>query len=153
MDINLALSKMQSLCVSSERSERYIREKLQKTEAKLPEIEDIIKNLKEDGYLNEQRYAKAFARDKYRFNKWGLTKIAYHLRSEGISTEAIDTALESINENDYIQTLSKLLSSKLRHIKDSDTYQQRAKLYRYALSKGFSQRDIHKALNEILEKD
>jgi regulatory protein len=96
-------------------------------------------------YINEQRYATAFAHDKFRFNKWGKLKISYGLRQKKISSEVIQQALDSLDEIDYEKTLLKLIESKQRSIKGTAA-QQKAAVIRFALSRGFEYDKIQRML-------
>ena len=99
--------------------------------------QEIIKRLTDEGFLNEQRFAHAFVNDKFKFNGWGRVKIAYQLRSKGISQDCIDEALTLIDDDTYEHALVQLLSAKARTLHGKQPQQARAALLRFATARGF----------------
>lgn len=149
MEYREALNKIEAFCASSERSPKAVEERLEKMDLEYSEVAQIMSELFSANFLNEQRYATAYARDKFRFNRWGKTKIAYMLRSEGISADAIEQALEAIDDEEYLPQLTEILKAKRRQLKDKDPYVLRSKIYRHALSKGYESDAIEKAYKSI----
>lgn len=149
MEYREALSKIEAFCASSERSPKAVEARLEKMGVAPAEVERIMAELFAANFLNEQRYATAYTRDKFRFNRWGKTKISYMLRSEGISAEVIEQALEAIDDEDYLNQLIEILRAKRRQLKDTDPYTLRSKIYRHALSKGYESDVIEKAYKLI----
>ena len=80
--------------------------------------EKIILHLLQHNYLNEERYAKSFARGKFSIKKWGKRRIVNELKFKGISTYNINVALKEIDDKDYIQTLNKIAHKKIQLIKE-----------------------------------
>jgi regulatory protein len=99
-------------------------------------------------YLNDERFACAYAKDKFRFNRWGKQKIAFMLRAKGISPEIIGRAFVEIEDSEYAEDLRKLLADKAKTIKAKDKYDLRNKLMRFALGRGFEPDQIYAALKE-----
>ena len=141
MKINLtyeeALHKAAMLCSSGEKCEYDIREKLLSWKISESDTTKIINYLIQEKYLDEKRFAEFFVKDKFRFNKWGKIKIAYMLKQKRISSAVIQDALNSIDDDEYCSTLQELLQSKLKGLKYKDEYDKRAKLFRFAQSRGF----------------
>ena len=146
------VNKATNYCAKGERCIYDVRENLKKSGANNSDIERIIEYLQEENYLNEQRYATAFTRDKYRFDKWGRIKINYQLSIKKISSSAIEKAFEEIDEEEYFTNLKKLLLSKIKSMKinpsDIDINDE-AKIYRLCDSRGYESNLIKKALHEI----
>lgn len=140
-----ALNSMMAYCSQAERCVQDVLDKLGKADVNAMDAEEIVCELVRMDYINEQRYATAFAHDKFRFNKWGKLKISYGLRQKKISSEVIQQALDSLDEIDYEKTLLKLIESKQRSIKGTAA-QQKAAVIRFALSRGFEYDKIQKIL-------
>jgi regulatory protein len=117
----------------------------------LPEgvADKIIKRLQDERYIDEQRYAHAFVRDKFRYNHWGWIRIEQELRRRNIPQEYIDEAKEEISDDDNLEALRKIIDSKRPTIKGKNEYEVNAKLFRFALSRGFS----YSAINQVLHTD
>ncbi len=143
------LFKASAYCATAEHCEADVRTKLQ-TWACAPEhIDKIIDYLKNENFLNEQRYCNAFVRDKFRFNQWGKTKIAMMLRTKNIAEETIAEALEQIDDETYQQTVTTLLQTKLKGLKYRDEYDRKAKLIRFAQGRGFEYGIIAAAIEQL----
>ena len=100
------------------------------------ESDEIVQCLVEQGYIDEQRYAKAFVNDKFRFNKWGKLKIGHALRQKKIPTSIIQVALETLDEDAYSHVLLQLIETKKKTVKGTAA-QQKAAVMRFAVSRGF----------------
>jgi hypothetical protein len=105
-----------------------------------------IENIEED-YINEERFARAFVKDKFRFNHWGRIKITTHLRVLSISSDIIAKAIGEIDEDEYAEILDETVEKKRKTIKKGTDYEIRAKLLRHALSRGFEYELIASKLN------
>ena len=134
-------------CSLSEHCIKKVREKLVQWETPKEFIDTIIEKLLEQDYINEERFARAFVKDKFRFNHWGRIKIQTHLRALEISSENIAKAMEEINEQEYVEILDEIVEKKRKTIKKGTDYEIRAKLLRHALSRGFEYEIIASKLN------
>jgi len=132
-----ALSAAASFCSSSEHCLAEVIEKIKRFELPIEDRNKLILRLQDEGYLNENRYVKAFVKDKFRFAKWGRIKIRYALRQKGISSSLADEGLAEIPEEDYRELLIELLQQKKRSVKASSTYELKGKLLRFAAGRGF----------------
>jgi regulatory protein len=142
------LSKAMSLCATREYCTDDISNKLESWGIKSPDTEKILSILTAEKFLDDRRYAEAFVKDRYRHNKWGRIKIAAQLRIKRIPHDIIISAMETIEEDDYRQTLREILSSHKRFIKAKNQYDLKGKLMRYGLSKGFESNILYDLLNE-----
>lgn len=140
-----------TLCARGEQCSHDIREKLIKWGLSPSESDKIIAQLLEERFIDDNRYAMAFSRDKAKFQRWGKLKITYHLRMKKISKEIIENSLEGIEDNDYEEKLLSLLKSKRKSIKIDDNYKIKASLYRYGLSRGFESALILKTIPKVLD--
>jgi regulatory protein len=109
-----------------------------------PSINEIISVLISEGYLSEERFSRSFSRGKYKIKKWGRLKIKKHLVAKGISNRCVEIGISEIDENDYFQTLSDLIS-KYNHRNGSKNKYQ---LVKYFSSKGFEKDLIFQILGE-----
>ena len=134
---NACLNKAMNTCSRKECAASEIAEKLTSWGAGEADIKKIVKTLTEENYIDDKRYAEAFARDKLRYNKWGRIKIAMHLKQKRIDSQLIKNALNNIDEDEYMEILGKLLENHRKSVKAQSQYEFRAKMYRFALSKGF----------------
>jgi regulatory protein len=146
-----ALKKASELCGKREKCSSEVVAKLESWGSTSDnDNRKIINWLKENGFIDESRYSGKFARDKFRFNKWGAIKIRTALRSKGISENDIESALASIDEDDYYNTLKELLASKKKGIKASNLFDLKGKLYRFGSSHGFESDLVYKVINDLV---
>ena len=132
-----AYLRLATLCARSEQAEGDLRKKLHDWGISPYNINEIINRLKQERFLDNERFARAYCHDKLRFNGWGRIKIAFMLRGKGIEQEFIDAALAEINEEQYFAILNDALETKARSLKDREPQQVRDALLRFAASRGF----------------
>ncbi len=146
--IRTALGKAMALCATNEHCSEDIRIKLDSWGIRGNDAEDIISRLVKDNFINEKRYSEAFVSDKYRHNKWGKVKIAALLRAKRIPSDLIKSALESLDQEQYRQTIKDLLNTHRKQVKAKNQYDLKGKLLRFGLSRGFESHLIYDILNE-----
>ena len=112
-------------------------------------IDLLIGELIQFNFLNKERYARSFARGKFRIKKWGRMKIRMELKKRDIYFKCIDFAMEEIDDKAYFETLKKVLQKKNELEKEKDSYKRKAKLTRYLVSRGFEYDLIRDALEEL----
>ena len=144
-----AFLRLATLCARCEQAEGDLRKKLRDWGIASSDADAIIDRLKQERYLDNERYARAYCRDKLRFNGWGRIMIAFMLKGKGIEQEFIDTALAQIDEEQYVTILNEALEAKARSLKDKDQQQARASLLRFAASRGFETNLIFPAVARI----
>lgn len=108
----------------------------------------IVDILVEERYVDDLRYASAFARDKSSISGWGSVKISHMLSAKGISRDIIKEALEEIDEEKASSRLDKLLQSKARSLKDDP--QAKLKLLRFALGRGYEYDEVKNIVDELI---
>lgn len=140
------LQKAAAYCAYRERTAAEVRDKLRSLGATDVQQEKIIARLKAEKYISEDRFAGAFARGKFRINKWGRLKIKAALQQKGLDKKAIDEALKEIDDREYTNTLKKLLDAKAKTIKAETPAKAKAALLRFAYSKGFEPELINKLM-------
>jgi regulatory protein len=146
-----ALSKTMALCSRREYCIDDIRTKLSAWKIRDSDSDKIIAALIKENFINEKRYAEAFVKDKFRYNKWGKVKIRTNLRLKNIPGEVISSALGSIGQELYKKTLEELLSNHRRSVKAKNQYELKGKLLRYGLSKGYESDLLYEILSGIEE--
>ena len=148
-----ALVKAQNLCANQEKCEFDIRKKLKDWKAKPEDFDEIIELLKKEQFIDEQRYAISYAKEKYIFNKWGKIKIEFTLKQKNIPYNFIQKAFQEIDENKYEKILENELIKKFKSLKDTDEYTIKSKLVRYGLSKGFENGKVFDIVSTILKNN
>jgi regulatory protein len=143
-----ALNKAMALCSKKEYCCEEIRIKLDSWDVRFPDSEKIINALVKERFIDEVRYANAFTRDKFRYNKWGKIKIASQLKYRKIPKEIIKEALDALDYEEYTKLLKNLIDAQRKKIRAKNEYDLRARLMRYALSKGFESSLIYEMLGE-----
>jgi regulatory protein len=146
---NIALKKSMALCAGREMCCSDIRNKLNTWDVSERDADRIIEQLCHDRFIDEDRYALAFVKDKFRYNKWGKIKISYSLQRKKIPETSIRKALESIDDELYLSVLRDILANHRRTIKAKNQYDLKGKLLRFGLSKGFESNYIYEIINEI----
>jgi regulatory protein len=132
-----AKEKIRRYCAYQERSHQEVRLKLYEYGLHLTVVDEIITGLITEGFLNEERFAKAFAGGKFRMKKWGRIKIAHALEAKGVSRNCIAIGLREIDEATYLATLRELLKEKSETLEHDNVYAHRDGLSKYAIQKGY----------------
>ena len=141
------LEKARKYCAYQERSQQEVRDKLYDLGLHRNEVEQCIAQLVAENYLNEQRFAIAYAGGKFRMKEWGRVKIKLALKQKKVSDYCIRKALEEISSKDYRKTLNKLLSKKNKEVKESNPVKKKYKVAQYAISRGFEPEIVWEELN------
>lgn len=141
-----ALSRAASLCSASEHCIADITEKLTRWGIPPAQADDIIDHLLDEKYIDEVRYAEAYARDKMRFSHWGRMKIRMMLRTQHIPDPLIRSALDALDPQEYADVARQVIGAKARSVGDTGDYATRAKVIRFALQRGFEMDEIERVL-------
>jgi len=144
-----AFQKIKQFCAYQERSHREVTEKLYSFGLYKKEVEQLIGQLLEENYLNEERFAIAFAGGKFRIKQWGRVKIKYELKQKGVSALCISIALKEIEEETYLATLKSVATKKWESLKGEQYLNRQAKTTTYLLQKGFEPQLITSVLADI----
>ncbi|MBO7069170.1 MAG: RecX family transcriptional regulator [Bacteroidaceae bacterium] len=144
-----ALSRAASLCSGSEHCSTEIQKKLLLWGLSPSQTEKAIDFLKEEKYIDNSRFCRAYCLDKFRYNHWGRIKISQMLRILEMNDSDINEGLEVIPEDEYQNVLSYVLEQKNKQIKDADPYIRKGKLVRHAQSKGFEIHLIMEYVNHL----
>jgi regulatory protein len=144
-----AYLKATAICSRGETCSFDMLEKLKKWGLEQEDARQVIQLLQSEKYIDDERFARAYVKDKFRFNHWGRQKIAYMLHSKRISKEIQEAAFEEIEEEKYADQLVNLIQAKEKTIKSTDQYDKRNKLMRFAMSRGFESDKIFAAFKAL----
>ena len=136
-DEKVALAKAEHFCAYQERAQQDVRDKLYDLGLWPDAVENIIVKLIGDNFLNEERFAKAYVKGKFKQKAWGRVKIKQGLKFKKLPDVLIKKALLTIDADDYLVMLAKVLNKKAALIKEKDDYKRRYKLQQYAMSRGY----------------
>ena len=142
-----AYLQLATLCAQAEHCEAEMRDKLKRWEIDAEAQDRIISRLIKERYIDDERFARAFVKDKVRYNKWGRRKVQQALWMKRISEDIQQMVLDEIDEKEYIDVLKPLLKQKQRSIKASSEYELKQKLVRFALGRGFDFGIIRKCMD------
>ena len=146
-----ALVKLTHFCAYRDRSQKEVEDKLD-TLHMIPEAkEKIIVELMQEGFLNEERFARSFVRGKFRIKKWGRIKITQELKKRGISSPIIKLGLTEIKESDYRSALYEVAEKKLKLIREPNEFKKKGKLADHLLRRGYESSLVFDCVNEIIE--
>lgn len=146
-DEKTALAKAEHFCAYQERSQQEVRNKLYEIGMYPTGVESVISQLITGNFLNEERFAKAYTQGKFNLKAWGRIKIKQGLKLKQVPDKLINKALLSIDGDEYLSTLHKLLDKKQQQIAEKDPYKRRYKLMQYAMSRGYES-DL---INDVLK--
>jgi len=147
-----ARAKIQRYCAYQERSHLEVRNKLYSFGLHRSDVDEILTGLITDGFLNEERFAKAFAGGKFRMKKWGRIKITHALESKGVSPNCIRIGLKEIDDPSYLSALSDLLAEKRASLSEENVYALRDKLSKFAIQKGYEPDLVWQEINRLIPK-
>lgn len=142
-----ALRRAAALCSRQEQCSSHIVEKLNHWNISEEDIRRIVDLLQQEKYLDDQRYATFYTRDKFRLNGWSKVKISVMLRRKGIPESVIKEALDDIDDESYFSACAKLISEKSATLKEQNHFARKGKLFRHAAQRGFESELIHRILN------
>ena len=144
-----AFNRLSALCATAEYCRADMMKKMSNWELPYGCEDNIISRLIKERYIDESRYAKAFTRDKFRYNGWGMMRIERELRIKGIDNALIEEAKSEIGETENDEMLRRLIEGKRRTVKGKTEYEIKAKLMRYAVSKGFTMESIYRIIGDL----
>lgn len=135
---NEAYLALAALCAQAEHCQYEMLEKMRRWE--LPEKAQarVMAKLVKERYVDDERYAQAFVKDKIRYNKWGRRKVEQALWQKRIDEEIRNSVLNDVDDEEYLSVLSPLLKQKRKTIKAKNDYELNQKLVRFALGRGFT---------------
>lgn len=143
-----ALAKAESFCVYQERSQKEVRYKLVEWGIRGDELEEILTELILNNFLNEERFAKSYTSGKFNIKKWGRIKIKQGLKLKGVPNGILQKALYSIDDDEYLNTLRRLLEKKEASLTEKDKNKRKQKLISFLQGRGFELDLVFSVLKE-----
>ena len=142
-----AYLKLTALCANTEHCQHEMQEKMKRWE--LPEEAQarVMARLVKERYVDDERFARAYVKDKIRYNKWGRRKVQQGLWTKRIDEDIQQRVLGEVDDEEYLSVLRPLLKQKQRSIKAESDYERNQKLVRFALGRGFTFDIIRQCLN------
>ena len=144
-----ALLLMQKFCAIQDRCQSEIRTRLIEHQVYGDDLEEVIADLISDDFINEERFAKAYVRGKFRIKKWGKIKITQELKFRRISDYSIRKGMQEIEYDDYLETLKSLLEKKQSTLRVSNQWDKLKKLTAFATQKGYEYEVIKEVLSTL----
>ena len=148
-----ALQKLKHYCGYQERSHAEVKQKLWDLGVNRSEHDEIISNLIEEDYLNEERFAKAFVGGKFRMKGWGRVRIVHALKEKKVSEYNLKKALKEIDEEEYERTLNNLAEKKYQSLKGEQYLVRKKKTMDYLVQKGYEMQLVIAALRSIINDE
>jgi regulatory protein len=145
-----ALAKIQRYCAYQERSHKEVKSKLYDYGLYATQVDEIISQLITDGFLNEERFAKAYAGGKFRMKKWGKLKIKNELEFLGLTKNCINRGLKEIEPADYSKTLKALIRKKSTEMNEENRFKKRDRVARFVIGKGYEPEMVWEYVKDLL---
>jgi regulatory protein len=150
LTVDEALLKVMNYCVYQDRCHQEVEKKLKALDMYDDAKAYIITKLIEEDFLNEERFARSFARGKFRIKKYGRLRILRELKAKDISAYNRNAGMSEIDEDDYLETLKTLAEQKLKTLNESNDFKKRQKLYQHLAYKGYETDLIYDVINDLL---
>lgn len=148
IDITKVVVKIRKYCAYQERSQQEVRDKLYEFGLHKKDVEETISQLIGDGFINEERFAIAYAGGKFRIKKWGRVKIKLALQQKKVSAYCIQKALDQINDIDYRKTIRENINTYSKRITEENHMKRNYKIAQHVISKGFEPELVWEVLKE-----
>lgn len=147
------LTKARRYCAYQERCTKQLTDKLSDWNVQEDIHAEVIELMKREGFIDDARFAAIFARGKFKTRKWGRIRIKMELQAKKIESSAIQEALYSIDDDEYLQVLKDLLESKLNDLKkEQNTYIKKNKAAQTLLRKGYEGDLVWDVLREMVRE-
>ena len=144
-----ALQKLKHYCAYQERCHSEVRTRLFELGVWKNDHDQLIATLIEENYLNEERFAIAYAGGKFRVKEWGRVKIRYELKKKQVSEYSIKKSLRQIDEDDYMKLLTKLAAEKYTSLKKDQYLVRKKKTIDFLIQRGFEPDLVNQAIEKI----
>lgn len=135
---NEAYLTLAALCAQAEHCQWEMLEKMRRWELSDEAQARVMERLVKERYVDDERYARAFVKDKIRYNKWGRQKVEQALWQKHIDDDIRQRVLDEVDDDEYLSILRPLLQQKRKSTKAQSDYELNQKLIRFALGRGFT---------------
>jgi len=147
--IKKAKEKLARYCAYRERTHQEAKSKAIDVGLRCEEADELVAELISENFINEERFAKVYTRDKFYLNRWGRNKIIQGLKQKGISSYCMDVGLKEIEEEDYLDTLHSLVRKKASLVKETDMYLKKRKIISYMIGRGYESELVWDKVNDM----
>lgn len=147
--VEQVIQKIEHYCAYQDRCHEEVTQKLRSLKMNSEAIDRIIAHLIHDNFLNEERFAKSFARGKHRIKHWGKIRITNELKCRGINQTLINIALKEISPEEYYDTFENLANRNWESIRETNSLKKRKKFCDYMLRRGFESNLVYEKLKEL----
>jgi len=148
--VDEATKKLEGYCAYQDRCHKEVISKLREMDMIPEAIDIIVGHLIKENYLNEERFARSFARGKFNIKKWGKNRIENELKYRDISKFNIRLAMEEINPAEYLKSFNSLAKKRLAEIREKDLQKRRKKLADYLLYRGWESGMVYEKVYELV---
>ena len=148
-DLNEVKSRIRFYCAKEVRCQQQVMDKLLDYGVSIGMSEEILLELIQEKYINEERYARSFCSGKFKIKKWGRQKIIFELKKKRVSEVCIQRGLEEINEAAYLHTLQQLLEKKKSLMKNTNQFVRKKKMVDYVVRKGYESDLVWEAVHKL----
>ena len=149
------LQKLSALCARAEHSSGEMLEKMRRWQLSEDARKRVLDRLIDEKFVDDERFARLFVREKIRFDRWGRRKIEQALYQKGVASDISRRVLDEVDDEAYVAELKKLIAAKRRSVQAESDYEMRAKLTKYALGRGFGYNVIRQCIDgadELLDQ-
>lgn len=149
-NVSELINRARRYCAGAEQCEDTVRQKLVVWKSTPEESDIVVKTLQEEGYIDDERYARAYCESKIKGHQWGRQKVLYQLRLKHLSRAAVDSGMAAVSDEDYREALRLAAEKKLAemHVESTDDPEVRQKLTAFLVSRGFTLSEINQSLNQ-----
>ncbi len=151
MSAEAALERLEAQCAMSEYCTGEVKEKLYRWGVPASAHSGILERLVAGRFVDDNRFARAYVRDKSVYGKWGRRKIAMGLMAKHIGRDVVAEAMEEIDEERYFENLCSILRTKMRTVKAETDYELRMKLYQRGIQCGYESSFVSRAVSQVIK--
>lgn len=144
----MAIYRAETLCSRAEYSQAEVMKKLIGWGLPSAKAKTIVDELVDDGFIDDERFARAYVSDKVEFARWGLRKIYVSLRAKGLDHQTIKDVLDDVDEDVYERNMVDLIKAKAATIDSPSSYEGKTKILRFMMSRGYESGSVIKILNQ-----
>ena len=149
---NDAYLTLAALCAQGEHCQYEMTEKMRRWELSDEAQARIMQRLVSERYIDDERYARAFVKDKVRYNKWGRRKVEQALWQKRIDDDIRQRVLNEVDDEEYLNVLRPLLHQKRKTVKAASDYERNQKLVKFALQRGFTYDIIRQCIDGDIDE-
>lgn len=141
---------LERYCVYQERCHKEVRQKLFDMRMIPEAVDEVVVHLLQHDFLNEERFARAYVRGKFKHKHWGRARLVQELKQKQISKFNIESALKELDDLDYYGAFEALATQRCQQIKEPNTYKKRKKLADYLLYRGWESALVYEKVIELI---